>query len=107
MMTFIWTIQNKLKSLGFVIICMMLSSYFLFYAIKGERGVIKYFYLKQEIAAAEKIAAKYKDQKNHLEMQVKRLSSSSLDLDLLEERARVVLNFVGDDEFIIIDGTDS
>ena len=31
------------------------------------------------------------------------LSPDSLDLDLLDERARIVLNFVGDDEFVILD----
>ena len=31
------------------------------------------------------------------------LSSSSLDLDMLEERAREVLNFAGEDEFIVLD----
>ena len=35
--------------------------------------------------------------------EVRLLSPDSLDLDLLDERARIVLNFVGDDEFVILD----
>jgi len=38
-----------------------------------------------------------------LEEKVKHLSNSSLDLDLLEERARIVLNMAAQDEFILLD----
>lgn len=86
-------------------LCIMLFMYFLFYTINGERGLLKYLYLKKEISQAQKIAAQYNLQKTKLEDKVKLLSSSSLDLDMLEERARIVLNLVGDDEFIILDNS--
>ena len=63
-------------------------------------------YLRQEIDSAQKSALQYKRQKNDLEEKVKHLSSSSLDLDLLEERARIVLNLAGKDEFILLDEKD-
>ena len=56
---------------------------------------------------AQKIAETYHNQKVKLEEKVKLLSSSSLDLDLLDERARVVLNLVGKDEFVILDSDDN
>lgn len=96
-------LQNKIKNSSFLIICVLLFCYFSYHAINGERGVLKYIYLKQEISEAQKIAQNYKNQKLRLEDKVKLLSSSSLDLDMLEERARVVLNFAGTDEFIILD----
>ncbi|MDD4556983.1 MAG: septum formation initiator family protein [Alphaproteobacteria bacterium] len=77
--------------------------YFLFNCVRGERGFIKWLYLKKEITQAQKMADQYNEKKLKLEEKVKHLSSSSLDLDLLDERIRVVLNFVADDEFIIID----
>lgn len=67
--------------------------------------MLRYLYLKKEISQAEVIAKQYNIQKTKLEDKVRLLSSSSLDLDLLEERARVVLNFVGNDEFIILDNS--
>ena len=59
------------------------------------------------ILAAGGAAAQYSAQKHKLEAKVRLLSSSSLDLDMLDERARVVLNFAGNDEFVILDETEN
>ena len=59
--------------------------------------------LRQEISEAQKVAAVYRHQRISLEEKVKHLSNSSLDLDLLEERARIVLNMAAQDEFILLD----
>ena len=96
-------LQNRLKDSGFWIVGAFLLVYFAFHAINGERGLIRYLYLRQEIAEAGKIAEQYSRQKQHLEEKVRHLSNNSLDLDLLEERARIVLNLAGEDEFIILD----
>lgn len=96
-------LSNKIKNSGFLILCVLLFFYFSFYTVNGERGLLKYMYLSKEIAYAKKISAQYSKQKNKLEAKVKLLSSSSLDLDLLEERARVILNLAGTDEFVILD----
>ena len=85
---------------------MLLFAYFSYHAVNGERGFLRYMYLKQEISEARRLAQNYHNQKSKLENQVRLLSSSSLDLDLLEERARVVLNLAGSDEFIILDETE-
>ena len=63
----------------------------------------RYFALKKEIAAALKTAERYAIERQHLQMKVQHLSDLSLDADLLDERARVVLNMAADDEFIILD----
>ena len=77
--------------------------YFSFYAVKGERGLMRYVYLTEEVGNARNIAQKYAKERQNWEEKVRLLSSESLDLDLLEERARIVLNMVGMDEFIILD----
>ena len=40
--------------------------YFAFHAINGDRGLLKYLYLRQEIAEAQKIAGHYNSQKLEL-----------------------------------------
>lgn len=100
-------LPNKIKNSGFLILCVLLFFYFSFYTINGERGLLKYMYLSKEIAYAKTIAAQYSAQKHKLEAKVRLLSSSSLDLDMLDERARVVLNFAGNDEFVILDETEN
>ena len=58
---------------------------------------------KEILALAQKEATMYAKQKQNLQRKVKHLSDASLDTDLLDERARVVLNMAADDEFIILD----
>ena len=82
---------------------MVLCSYFSYFAVKGDRGFLKYMYLQDKVAEAEKVNQSYDQQRQDLEQKVKLLSKSSLDLDLLDERARAVLNVIGNDEFIILD----
>ncbi len=96
-------IQNRIKNSGVLIFCTLLSLYFIFHGISGERGLLKLLYLRNEISEAQQIADMYHKEKSKLEEKVKLLSSSSLDLDLLDERARVVLNMVGSEEFVILD----
>lgn len=106
-MGFLLDIQNRIKNSGLLIFCTLLSLYFIFHGVSGERGLLKLLYLRNEISEAEQIANMYHQEKIKLEEKVKLLSSSSLDLDLLDERARIVLNFVGKDEFIILDADDN
>ena len=102
-MSFWSYIVAKSKSSVVMVLLMFLCAYFSYFAIKGDRGLFKYFYLQDRIAEATKIQNNYERQKSELEQKVKLISSSSLDLDLLDERARAVLNVIGEDEFIIID----
>lgn len=102
-MDFLWDLQNKLKSYGGWLIFLGILLYFGFFAINGDRGIYKYFYLRQKIATAKKVNAEYERQKIDLEEKVKHLSNTSLDLDLLEERVRIVLNLAAEDEFILLD----
>ncbi len=100
----IWSdIENYVKTSGVLLAGVFVSVYFAFYAVNGDRGVLKYMSLRQEIAEARKVAASYRHERASLEEKVKHLSNTSLDLDLLEERARIVLNMAAKDEFIILD----
>ena len=96
-------ITNKCKNSGFLLLLMCLFSYFSYFAIKGDRGFFKYMYLQEKVAEGEKMQADYDKQYAELEEKVKLLSPNSLDLDLLDERARTVLNVIGEDEFILLD----
>ena len=90
-----------------VINFVILFFYFSFYTINGERGLRRYLHLQQELSYAEKIAEKYSKKKAELEAKVRLLSSDSLDLDMLDERTRVILNYANSDEFVIIDNAEN
>ena len=95
---------SKIKSSsGFFLVLVLVFVYFTFYAVKGERGLIKYMNLNKEVADARLMKQKYECEKNNWQEKVNRLSSQSLDLDMLDERARLVLNLAGEKEFVIFD----
>ena len=96
-------IKYHLKKSGLLMIFVVLFFYFGYNAFYGERGFRKYMYLKNEIEYARSMAEHYQQKKNDLNEEVRLLSPSSLDLDMLDERARTVLNLVGDHELIILD----
>ncbi|MEE6207419.1 MAG: septum formation initiator family protein [Alphaproteobacteria bacterium] len=103
----IWSfIVAKSKSSAVIVVLMFLCGYFTYFAVRGERGILRYLYLQEKVAEAEKMSANYEKKRLELEQKVNLLSSNSLDLDLLDERARAVLNVIGDNEFIIIDDGD-
>lgn len=96
-------LQAKLKDSLWLIIVFLIFIYFSFYTINGERGLLRYMYLSKEIKYAQSIADKYSAEKKLLEQKVRLLSSNSLDLDMLEERTREILNYAADDEFVLLD----
>ena len=96
-------LQNKFKNSLWLIVVFLVFIYFSFYTVNGERGLLRYMYLSKEIKYARQVAEQYNAENRELEQKVRLLSSNSLDLDLLEERARIVLNFTADDEFVILD----
>ena len=75
-----------------------------FHAVQGERGVFALRQIQSEIETAEATLEQVRGQRVALETRASRLRSESLDLDLLEERARAVLNYAHPDEIVIQGG---
>ncbi len=99
----IYNMLSKIKSssgVNFVLI--LLCAYFCVSAVKGDRGLIRYVYLTSEVAEARAESEKYAQEKQYWDEKVE-LLSTNLDLDLLDEQVRTVLNMVGPNEFVILD----
>lgn len=96
-------VQQKLKQNWLFLTCMLFTVYFCFNIFCGDRNIYRYFILKSEIAQAVALSEHYSAIKNSLQRNVDNLSNMSLDIDLLDERARVVLNMAAEDEFVILD----
>lgn len=77
--------------------------YFLFHIFHGDRGLLAWLKLQKQVAKAVTIAAETNDQKAYLENRVRLLNPGSLDPDMLEERARLMLNFGLNNEVVILD----
>ena len=69
---------------------------------QGERGLIAWLRLTNEIRAAKEEAAEVHAEREALERRVSHLRPESLDRDLLDERARATLNVARPDEIVIL-----
>lgn len=81
--------------------------YFAYHAIQGHRGLLALNHLQREIAEAEATLAAVRAERERLEHRAQHLRPDSLDLDMLDERARVMLNFSHPDDVVIFLRRDS
>lgn len=95
--------HNISKSL-FITYCIALAAilYFLFFILFGQKGLVEFFSLKQQIENKEivkqSLSAKMQAKKN----MVDGMNTNSLDIDLLDEQARKTLGYTGKNEVVIV-----
>lgn len=75
--------------------------YFTYHAVHGDRGLIAWRHLNQKVNAAHEILAETSVRRRLLERRIALLSPDSLDPDMLEERARLMLNYGYPDDIVI------
>ncbi len=85
------------------VIAVSLLVYFIYHLIQGERGLLAWGRLKQQVTIAEQKLQAVKTEQQALEQRVHLMRPDSLDTDMLEEQAKEKLNFVRKDEIIIKD----
>lgn len=81
-----------------------LVAYFAFYTVNGDRGLNTLTILEKQVAAAEATAAQLAQEREQLELRVRLMRPDSLDLDLLDERARLNLNYSHPDDLVVMTG---
>lgn len=82
----------------------LLMAYFAYHAVEGDRGLRAWQRLDIEIAEASDVLAEVAGERDALENKVARLNPNSLDTDMLEERARLVLGYVPTNSVVIGNG---
>ncbi|MCF8480868.1 MAG: septum formation initiator family protein [Rhodospirillum sp.] len=95
---------HKARVRGFLgsLIGLLAAGYFGYHAVQGSRGVLSLAQLNTEISEAKHLLALRKAEEADLQARVDRLSPNSLDPDLLDERARQMLNRIRPDERVIL-----
>ena len=78
-----------------------LVAYFVSHSVQGNHGLIARETLMDRIIRAEASVSTLKAERQVLERRVQRLSAGALDLDMLDERLRVMLNYSHPNEMII------
>jgi cell division protein FtsB len=99
--------QPRIKSALGPILAFCITIYFCYHIFQGDRGVISWIRLQKKIKIDEDTLQNLTQQKEVLERQVYLLRPDSLDVDMLEERARILLNYARPNEIIIHDTSSS
>jgi cell division protein FtsB len=87
----------------FITIAITLAAvlYFIYYALFGGKGLVRYFEIKKELQQKELVKEGLDNKMENKQNMVKGMSIDSLDLDLLDEEARKNLGYAGKDEIVI------
>lgn len=94
-------IRRRAGKIAPQVLAACLVGYFAYHAVQGERGLYARLQLQKELQQAEAVASDLSDERFYMERRVALLRPDSLDPDMLEERARQVLNFTRDDEVVV------
>ena len=76
-------------------------AYFAYYAVQGDRGLIAMKRIQGEIAQAEATLETLKAERERMDRRAQLLRNDNLDPDMLEERARSMLNLSGQRDVVI------
>jgi cell division protein FtsB len=95
-------IRRQAKQVVVPVLGIALLVYFAYHAIQGDRGLFAWMALNQQLKQTHALADAVAAQRGELENRVARLSSASLDPDLLDERVRAMLNYARQDEVVIM-----
>ncbi|MBS27511.1 MAG: septum formation initiator [Alphaproteobacteria bacterium] len=83
----------------------LLLAYFSYHMVQGDHGLLSLLQLRTKVEQANALHASLQTEREQLEARVALLRPDNLDPDMLEERARVMLNFAHPNELVILDGT--
>ena len=83
--------------------CVLAIVYFGFHYVQGDRGLIAFLRLNEQVASAEQRLLAVRGERKRLEHRVSLLSPDHLDSDLLDERVRAVLGLARKNEVIVFD----
>jgi len=77
--------------------------YFAYHLMHGDRGYFAWKGVEEKLKTSETQYEQVHEQRQALENRVKMLRPDSIDLDLLDERARAVLGFMKPTEVVVLE----
>lgn len=93
----------NLRSAAVPLLCLSLIGYFAYHLVEGGRGLGARARLDTRIATLRGELTGLKAVRGKLERDVSLLRAEHLDPDMLDERARAILNFAHPDDLVIIE----
>jgi len=100
-------IRRQIQDLLGPLVGLTLTGYFAYHLIEGDRGLLAWVRLNQEIRQAKEEAASVHAEREADEHRVSLLRPQHIDPDLLDERARAALNLAAPGEIVILNDDQS
>jgi len=101
-MALAYILRRKARAVLTPLVGLLFVVYFAYHALHGDRGLLAYIRLQQEIKKAEITRDLVHAERVVLEKRVSLLRPNSVDPDMLDERSRVMLNMGHRDEVVIL-----
>ena len=79
-----------------------LLAYFAYHSIQGDRGLLAWVSLSQELETAKEKLSHLRNSREDIEDRVQGLRPQSINRDLLEQQVRTYLGYTHPDELIVI-----
>jgi cell division protein FtsB len=79
--------------------------YFGYHLVNGDRGLLAMVHLQRETEVAHQNLAEAETTRKIWERRVSELRNQSLDPDMIDERARILLNYARKDDLIVFTPT--
>lgn len=98
-------IRRRARFLVGPMIGLALVAYFAYHTVQGDRGLMAWWRLRHEIRHAEETLAQTEAVREAMEHRVSLLRPDNLDPDMLEERARLMLNMGRDEDIVIFNNS--
>lgn len=102
-MALLMEIRRRARHVAGPMLMVSVAAYFGYHAVQGDRGLIAWWQVMQELKAANATYARIHAQREALDHRVALLGNEKLDPDLLDERAHIVLGLARPDEVIILE----
>ncbi len=101
-MSLLYEVRRRARPAALPLLSVLALGYFGYHAVQGDRGVLTWLQLKQEIAATGAEHEAVRAARLGLEHRVGLLKPEGLDRDMLDERARAVLGLARSDEVVFL-----
>src|SRR5690554_5978942 len=102
-MTLLYEMRKRARHIVGPVLAISVFGYFAYHSVQGDRGLIAWLQLGQQVEIAQATLEKVSRDRAALEHRARLLRPDNLSLDMLDERARQVLSLTRLDELVIFD----
>jgi cell division protein FtsB len=101
-MVFAAEIRKRARFVAGPVLGISLAVYFAYHLVEGERGLIAWHRLTQQLKEAKATQGELRGQREALDRRVGLLRPEHLDRDMIDEKARETLNLAAPGDIVIL-----